>query len=937
MATYGYYNDRKAAYSGSLSDECDDFTGNRFPSLLIIGQDRSSEQVIKNAASILPNGTTIRSVLESRGIDFDPLSNQFLLAGRNTPLKVKSAKIQLTRHWTSSTASITLAYDPGECGLSPGTIGGGIKDIRSLYTIENGRKAASPASQGCDFFMLHPELEVRIFAGYTDSGNFDPDNWKHGANNVPKWLDKTSPIFPVFWGSIDTISVQGSSGPLLVRINIRDKMKYFVDTHTVQEITTTDKVLDRPTIVANVVSQAFWKVADPGLGFPTSATTQPAPVDNTRASSRNASKTLDCNPEATTTVEEKTDKTVTPPPVNIVLNPFYRFANPPRCIEVRPKVRFGADANGQSISTAICNPETALGYTTTDVTKIEALLNSSTSTPISTAVKKFNKIYAGGIRTSGQSNNNPISGLIAAQLIGGKLSPNYVMTDTPAQQYASNAIAIAPLCPIYNVTTQKTITDTSQPNINALEGSGNVISVKLGDVLANIKVQPAEGAITANDYVLLNNALTGNLKVKDFLGGNQAIAGLAPDSPLSQDLIVKLLAYQPTDKTAAEEAAKKAAGQSAAVTDETPVRYVGPTGSSNIPSAVYNPPYGLQMGQLLADVGFASLDPLNSEHQATWFKNEATYPTLPLFFIYTARAAVPTGDGGLASFRVLDRPPIDVLRHLANTEVHPTELFVDQRTGHWMYVPRATAFRNDDPIHMYSYLVPQLTTSGGQPVLVPESVYQYKMEWSTIGLKTDFHITNQKALAGGQTSGVGLQAHILLDERGGIPNYAISPRNLFVYDETTGTNTSEEAFSTLMAIARVVAKDTKVGTVMIPGDPAVNIGESLRMFNTGLFSQDVYELSDTAQKGINDWDSRLHDVTCRLYKGGGKNSEVGAEANLIYPFVDTFGLGDFSDDNKDPYIKRADGALFRIECVTHHFVVNQRQGFITELLLGELY
>lgn len=202
------------------------------------------------------------------------------------------------------------------------------------------------------------------------------------------------------------------------------------------------------------------------------------------------------------------------------------------------------------------------------------------------------------------------------------------------------------------------------------------------------------------------------------------------------------------------------------------------------------------------------------------------------------------------SLILMDRFPLDVIKHFSLVETAPRELWADRRTGeiHWM-------FRRTDARRLYgggktnkAKNADQLTESRQYFYRTPSdkaNIISYTAEWTTIGSITHFSVTNSQAFNSTGTRGTkeiyaesptGLfdDPHAF-DKDGNPKKLRRFTRNRYVYDESTLENTLAEEIA--IALFTVWGKDIETGMVHVPGDPTLEIGEAIQLFNTGLFGR----------------------------------------------------------------------------------------------------
>ena len=356
----------------------------------------------------------------------------------------------------------------------------------------------------------------------------------------------------------------------------------------------------------------------------------------------------------------------------------------------------------------------------------------------------------------------------------------------------------------------------------------------------------------------------------------------------------------------------------------------------------------------------------------TFFDSQASGNNLTAFFFDSRREQMPavvaapqssdTPHGlnvvTLINSNVEGQPPIDVIRYLANSELWPTEVFVDHRTGHFFYIPRSTHFRRDGmPSRVYVI---------GRPVeinnkIYPPNVHEWQMEWSTLGYKNNFHVMSVGSSSGGSE----LPLHYyfsLVESPGGriLPSY-IAPRHVRIADPTASLDSTgaKNALVTALSMARALSRDIRVGTIVVDGDPKLLPGHSCWIFNAGLFNVDSLQMTaeeytrSITPSALSEYmnnaykcyrDNALGQTSNRQYFGVPASMTIANDANK------TVSSSIVEDDKATEFDKlvgneplyrgsnqtRQTGIILRVDTVQHVFCINLRKGYQTEILLGEL-
>jgi hypothetical protein len=214
---------------------------------------------------------------------------------------------------------------------------------------------------------------------------------------------------------------------------------------------------------------------------------------------------------------------------------------------------------------------------------------------------------------------------------------------------------------------------------------------------------------------------------------------------------------------------------------------------------------------------------------------------------YSTRADVlsPEIADAQQGVRIMDKFPLDVIKHFSLVESAPRELWADERSGKINWMARRT-----DMIRL------------GNPATAASRQYFYRFpsdranimsatnEWSTLGAITHFILTNPLTTTSGATDHKDLYAEsptvYSRDPHTGLPLRPMT-RNRFLYDDTL---TSEDAPAAIVgAMIEIYGRALMTGMVMTAGDPTLTIGEAVQIHNTGLFGRLTYGNAATVATG----------------------------------------------------------------------------------------
>lgn len=251
---------------------------------------------------------------------------------------------------------------------------------------------------------------------------------------------------------------------------------------------------------------------------------------------------------------------------------------------------------------------------------------------------------------------------------------------------------------------------------------------------------------------------------------------------------------------------------------------------------------------------------------------------------------------------IVDKFPLQLIKHYSLMEDYPRELYADHRTGviHWMA-------RRTDARRLMDVTNPQEQAKRQYFYRYPTNranILQYNTEWATNATITHFILTNSRS------DGTSHQAldyvtespyAILRDPNTGRYLRPIS-RTRFVYDETiTKEAIDEKRYQHVLgALYFTLGRAIEVTTMVVPGDPTLTVGEAVQIFNTGLFG--------------------------RRYDSDGKNAYAGNATALK---TVSGGRQIYSDLDHNPE------GIHRVEAVQHMFAVGGvKRGYVSVVLCG---
>ena len=261
--------------------------------------------------------------------------------------------------------------------------------------------------------------------------------------------------------------------------------------------------------------------------------------------------------------------------------------------------------------------------------------------------------------------------------------------------------------------------------------------------------------------------------------------------------------------------------------------------------------------------------------------------------------------GGTPGIVIMDRFPLDLIKHFSLVETEPRELWADRRTGEIHWQARRTDARRlmqagSSHFRQYFYRKPDARAN----------ILSYTNEWTTLGTVTHFTMTNP--LAANSNSKESAQVYgesptaLLVDPHTGKPLRRMTA-NRFVYDDTlvTAESSNAKAETILTALFTIWGRAIETGMVMIPGDPTLEIGEAVQIFNTALFGRRYWPTSKGLSNGS---EGKVKDPRTQRKPAEG---------------------GGYADDEYNPE------GVYRVEAVTNLFALGGvSRGYTTVFIFG---
>jgi hypothetical protein len=180
-------------------------------------------------------------------------------------------------------------------------------------------------------------------------------------------------------------------------------------------------------------------------------------------------------------------------------------------------------------------------------------------------------------------------------------------------------------------------------------------------------------------------------------------------------------------------------------------------------------------------------------------------------------------------YNVMNRFPIEVIKHLSSLEDRPMEFYADQYGDlHW--APRAMDLETQKPRDYYFRHPVAIDASETRGI---HQILMGSMEWSTLGTVTEFVVVNPQSQ---DNAVLAVSGRIVPDKIFGFP---MASRTRFVFDDTLSNkdpgSIRNEATDFLLGMLQLWGKDVRGGSIEVLGDTSVYPGDPIRLWGTGLY------------------------------------------------------------------------------------------------------
>lgn len=316
-------------------------------------------------------------------------------------------------------------------------------------------------------------------------------------------------------------------------------------------------------------------------------------------------------------------------------------------------------------------------------------------------------------------------------------------------------------------------------------------------------------------------------------------------------------------------------------------------------------------------------------------RTDYKFPANPEFRIFSTRRPIDiqkTGDYVLAQDDVMS-----AIRYLSMQEVFPTEVF-QHIDGHFYYAPRGVDITglNDPKRFNRTYYY---RNTGSDIATSAQMLLSIKEAKSSLSLKTNILIAKIGATSSGTQEDYTLQLRIRPHLLDGVDHACKVQR---VTDNTI--QSVAEAAVVAMQTGRATGKELRDVTLVMLGDPSIQIGEVIQVLGSPYQSKKSFESKDSDRKTFFEYISRysklLVDYAKEAFKDAGASDSSTLETYdnqslTIEPNAESQKNVDAllcSSDNRINF-KEEPQTVFRVDGITHKFNLGSK-GFTTELLLS---
>lgn len=199
-------------------------------------------------------------------------------------------------------------------------------------------------------------------------------------------------------------------------------------------------------------------------------------------------------------------------------------------------------------------------------------------------------------------------------------------------------------------------------------------------------------------------------------------------------------------------------------------------------------------------------------------------------------------EGGTATWQIIDRSPMEIIKWIAEKEERPTDFFCSHVNGDFVLGPRAldvTGF--NDPDRMYrTYFFQRYPTEGPDgkalaPPCVNQLILKFRSFSSTVGTFNRFVVIDTSATNGAGSS-LFEDIQLTLDRKGQLTKNRKTPcRQRILYDGALSTynkNVSGAALMSALSASGQFSRDIGGVQFTVLGDPTFFPGEAVRVYNT---------------------------------------------------------------------------------------------------------
>lgn len=219
----------------------------------------------------------------------------------------------------------------------------------------------------------------------------------------------------------------------------------------------------------------------------------------------------------------------------------------------------------------------------------------------------------------------------------------------------------------------------------------------------------------------------------------------------------------------------------------------------------------------------------------------------------SSRVLIPPKDEsqGISNYNIMNKFPLEILKHVGSLEAEPRELYADMGTGRICWRKRRL-INPEKPFDLF------FLKHGPQGQ--PPNVISAEVDWSSVGTVSEIIVVNPQAESGQSTAASASSG--ILKVVGRMPDNRFhkelvkeafgfryfTKRSRYIFDETVTAANTENAIALIEAMFRIWGKDLRAGTAVIAGNSFIRPGHTIRTYNFGLFEGQRFRVEAVTHK-----------------------------------------------------------------------------------------